>query len=467
MRTLRAALVVVIVTWCGIAHAADRPNFLIIMADDCTHSDLAVYGGRNAKTPHLDRFASQGLVFNRAYLAEAMCQPCRAELYSGRFPMGNGCAWNHSASIPTITTMPQHLGALGYRVGIAGKIHVGPKKAFPFEMVGGYDRSCVHNPTQPHNVADVKAFMSTKQGDKPFCLVICLVEPHRPWVMGDASQYPPDKIQLPPNIADTEQTRKEYGAYLAEITYMDGQVGEILDALDDSGHADDTLVLFSSEQGSQFPGNKWTNWDTGVHTALIARWPGRTPVHQRTDAIVMYADVLPTLVDLAGGDPASHHYDGTSFQQVLLGKADTHRTYAYTEHNNVPEGTPYPVRGVTDGTFRYVRNLTPDAAYFEKHLMAKGTYWTTWVDEESTDARTHDLIERFVHRPAEQLYNTSLDPYEMVNLADDPKHAAIKAKLSAELDRWLKAQGDPGVAQDTQEAYEASKHGNHLYRAPE
>ena len=85
------------------------------MADDCTHSDLPVYGGRNAVTPHLDKLASESLVFNHAYLASAMCQPCRAELYSGLYPMRNGCAWNHSASRPDITTMPHHLKALGYR----------------------------------------------------------------------------------------------------------------------------------------------------------------------------------------------------------------------------------------------------------------------------------------------------------------------------------------------------------------
>ena len=77
-----------------------QPNFLIIMADDCTHTDLPLFGGQNAKTPHLDRLASQGLVFDHAYLSEAMCQPCRSELYSGQHPMRNGSAWNHSASRP-------------------------------------------------------------------------------------------------------------------------------------------------------------------------------------------------------------------------------------------------------------------------------------------------------------------------------------------------------------------------------
>jgi len=110
----------------------------------------------------------------------------------------------------------------------------------------------------------------------PFCLVIALVEPHVPWVMGDVSQYPPKKINLPLNIADTPRTRENFGRYLAEITYMDGQVGELLRMLDESGKADDTLVLFTSEQGAQFPGCKWTNWDTGLHTVMNNSYWGTT-----------------------------------------------------------------------------------------------------------------------------------------------------------------------------------------------
>ncbi|MFC1795187.1 sulfatase-like hydrolase/transferase, partial [Planctomycetota bacterium] len=152
-----------------------KPNFLIIMADDCTHNDLPVYGGQNAVTPNIDQLASEGLVFNRAYLGSAMCQPCRAELYSGLYPMRNGCAWNHSASRPNITTMPHHLGALGYRVGLAGKVHVKPDKAFAFTSVGGFDASCVRNPTRPHNLQGITRFMGDNQS-QPFCLVVALVE---------------------------------------------------------------------------------------------------------------------------------------------------------------------------------------------------------------------------------------------------------------------------------------------------
>lgn len=451
--------------------AVERPNVLIIMADDCTHSDLPIYGGANAKTPNIDFLAAQSLVFNRAYLCSAMCQPCRAELYSGQYPLRNGCAWNHAASRSSATSLPQYLGKLGYRVGLAGKIHVSPKAAFPFESVGGYDQNCVRNPTQTHDISMVHEFMA-RDSKQPFCLVVALVEPHVPWVMGDASQYPPDEIELPPNIADNQRTRQEYARYLAEITYMDGQVGELLQELEAAGGAEDTLVLFTSEQGAQFPGCKWTNWDTGVHTALIARWPG-TIAPGRTDALVQYADVAPTLIEAAGGELTGWQLDGTSFLGVLKGTAQTHRRYVYGMHNNYPEGPAYPIRSITDGEYHYIKNLTPDEVYIEKHVMGingEGTlnnhYWATWVWDATTHPKTYNLVKRYTHRPAEELYRLSSDRFEFTNLADRPEHAELKQRLAGELEEWMHSQGDPGIEQDTPESHRAAKQGRHRFFPP-
>lgn len=461
-------LLVLLLSYVSILYSADRPNVLIIIADDCTFNDLPLYGGQNAKTPNLDKLASQGLVFNHAYLSEAMCQPCRSELYSGQHPMRNGSAWNHSGSRPDTKSLPHYLGDLGYRVGLTGKVHVTPRKAFPFEKLDGFDPSCVRNPTREHDLDLVSQFM--KRDDKPFCLVVALVEPHVPWVMGDRSQYPDDQIKLPPYIVDTEQTRDAFARYLAEITYMDGQVGEILDTLESTGKADDTLVLFTSEQGSQFPGCKWTNWDNGLHTALIARWPGKVPAGKRTDTMVQYADVAPTLVDLAGGNPMQHAFDGTSFLDSLKDPDKPHRNYAYGIHNNIPEGPSYPIRSITNGDFRYIRNLKPDGIYIERHLMGlngngslNNSYWGTWVFQTGRNPDAEAIVLRYMNRPAEQLYKTSEDPYELVNLAGDPRYADIKAELSSELDLWLHNQNDPGAPLDTYEAHAAAKKGEHIY----
>ncbi len=451
------------------AEAEGKPNFLIILADDCTHSDLPVYGGKNAKTPNIDALARESLVFNHAYLSEAMCQPCRSELYTGQFPVRNGSAWNHSASRPETTSIAQHLGKLGYRVGLTGKVHVTPPKVFAFEQIDGFDGNCVRSPTLPHTTEPITEFMQ-RDTDGPFCLVVALVEPHVPWVMGDPSQYPTDQLQLPPYLVDTPLTRDAYARYLAEITYMDGQVGEILAALDSTGKADNTLVLFSSEQGAQFPGCKWTNWDNGLHTALIARWPNKTQAGKRSDAIVQYADVAPTLVEAAGGQFDADAYDGRSFLASLRDWTVPHRAFAYGIHNNVPEGPAYPIRSISNGRFRYIRNLTPDEIYIEKHLMGinndgslNNPYWATWVFQSGNRGRAEMLVKRYMKRPAEQLYHTAEDPYELTNLAGDPQFAAIQAELSRELDRWLRDQKDPGIPLDTTESLNAARRGAHAF----
>ena len=450
------------------ATANASPNFLLILADDCTYNDLPLYGGQNAKTPHIDRLASEGLTFNRAYLSSSMCLPCRAELYSGLYPMSNGCSWNHSGCRPGITGMPQALGKLGYRVGLAGKRHVRPEEVFPFSKIEGFDPNCVRTPTLAHDLGPIREFMKGKGDDQPFCLVVALTEPHVPWVMGDATKYPPKKLKLPPNVADTTRTREDFSKYLAEITYMDGQVGDILKTLDQTGKANDTLVLFSSEQGSQFPGCKWTTWDTGLHTALVARWPGKVAKGKRTDAMVQYADVLPTLLSLAGGE--GKDLDGTSFDAVLTGRKTKHRKFTYGMHNNVPEGPPYPTRTVFDGQYRYTLNLTPDELFIEKHLMGlKGKavlnnpYWSTWVRDTWSKPEIYALVKRYQLRPPEALYHTASDPYEMNNLADDPDHQSRKKVLGKELLRWMKEEGDPGIKLDTMKAHSAAREGKHLF----
>ena len=447
--------------------ASQSPNFLLILADDCTYNDLPLYGGVNAKTPNLDRLAGEGLTFNQAYVASSMCQPCRAELYSGLYPMGNGCAWNHSGCRPEITGMPQALGKLGYRVGLAGKTHIRPAPVFPFEKVEGFDQNCVRNPTLEHDLGAARKFMERKR-DEPFCLVIALTEPHVPWVMGDASQDPPKKLKLPPNIADTSRTREDFSKYLAEITYMDGQVGEILKALQECGKAEDTLVLFSSEQGSQFPGCKWTTWNTGLHTALIARWPEKIKAGRRTDALVQYTDILPTLIEIADGQ--IEEMDGQSFTGVLHGKKTDHRKYVYGMHNNFPEGPPYPTRTISDGTHRFIMNLTPDELYIEKHLMGlKGNavlnnpYWATWVRDSWEKPEIYKLVKRYQSRPEISFYNTVEDPYEMNDLAQNKIYDQKIQGMRKELKRWMKAEGDPGVLLDTKKAHQAAKTGNHLF----
>ena len=249
---------------------------------------------------------------------------------------------------------------------------------------------------------------------------------------------------------------------------MDSQVGEILGSLKESGKAKNTLVLFSSEQGSQFPGCKWTTWNTGLHTALIARWPDKIEEGKRTEALVQYADVLPTLVELAGGN--SKGFDGSSFAKLFSGKVDTHRKYVYGMHNNFPEGPPYPTRTVSDGVYRLILNLTHEELFIEKHLMGlKGNavlnnpYWATWVRDSWTKPEIYKLVKRYQSRPKMSFYHSLIDPYEMNDLTGIKKYHRKIEEMKKELERWMKDQKDPGIQLDTMEAHQNAKAGNHLF----
>ena len=131
----------------------------------------------------------------------------------------------------------------------------------------------------------------------------------------------------------------------------------------------------------------------------------------------------------------------------------------------------YPIRSISDGRYHYVRNLQNQNLYIEKHLMGiKGDgklnnkYWQTWVFESFANPKALRLIQRYQLRPSEELFDMESDPYEMENLAGSSGVAAIQTELSAELDRWLKGQADPGIEQDTPETHQAAKKGEHRFR---
>ena len=446
-------IVLLIVLAAAYLQAAEKPNFLIIMGDDCTFNDLPLYGGQNIETPNLDTFASEGMVFNKAYVSMSMCVPCRSEMYSGLYPARSGVCWNHSKAKPGTKSAPHYLGEAGYRVGITGKVHVTPKKCFPFENIKGFQPNCVA-PTAEFDCAGIEEFMA-RDKEQPFYLAVCLVVPHVVWTVGDSSKFDLDKLKLPKYMANTPQTRKDFAKYLAEIEYMDMQIGEILKSLEKTGQADNTLILFTSEQGAQIPGCKWTNWELGVHTGLVVKWPGKVKSGVRTDALVQYADVLPTFMDAAGVSYKKEQFDGMSFLQVLQGKTDRHRKYVYAMHNNVPEGPSFPIRSVRTTKYSYIRNLSPERIYIERHLLAvdeHNPYWDTWIYTSGDNDNTYNLVERYLRRPAEELYDLESDPLEFNNLADNQKYSKVKSELSNELDRWMAEQGDIGAELDTRKS---------------
>ena len=432
---------------------ADKPNVVFLLADDLTFSDVPVWGGVNVKTPNLDRLAAEGMTFDRAYVSMPMCSPTRAAFYTGLYPPRNGTMWNHANCKPGTESWPQHLGRLGYRVGLTGKKDVRPEAVVPFEHIRGATGNPVGE-TADFDTEGVREFVTRDPG-QPFAVAIGFTSPHVPWTVGDPAAFDRRQFKLPPHLPDNPGVRKAFADYLAEVAYLDGQIGEVMAVLKETGHDRDTIVVFSTEQGAQMPGAKWCLWDIGTHTGLIVRWPGVVKPGTRTDALAQDVDLLPTLIAAGGGDPkaAGDKLDGYSLLPVLKGEADkTGRQYVYTINNQVPEGPPYPIRAVSDGRMTYIRNLAPGHAYLVKFTQGgdgrDSQLWHSMIFSAHLNPDSRRLIDRVILRPAEELYDLSADPANMHNLIGDPAHAADKARLSAALDEWMSQVGDPGAAAD-------------------
>ena len=418
------------------ASAAPPPNLVFIIADDCTFRDIGCYGGQ-ARTPNIDRMATEGLKFNRCFQTAPMCSPTRHNLYTGLYPVKSGAYPNHAFASPGTQSIVHYLKPLGYRVALSGKRHIAPAEVFPFEYSGN---------NNPDMAAIDRLFGECRKNDTPFCLFACSNEPHTPWNQGDPSAYPPEQNNLPPYIADTPFVREQFSKYLAEITYFDGQVGEILELIDKHALRRNTLVMVVSEQGNSLPFAKWTCHEMGLGSAMIVRWPGRVKPGSETDAIVDYCDVTPTFVEAAGGTP-SPVLDGKSFLQVLLGKADRHKdmTFGLMTTRGIIDGNDcYPIRSVRDEQYRLIWNLNPGES-FQNACTTSREFQSMLQAAAAGDERARWVTENYRNRPEFELYDVVGDPMEMNNMAGDPKYSGVIAELKRHLDAWMKSQGDLGI----------------------
>jgi uncharacterized sulfatase len=301
-----------------------QPNFLFIIADDCTHRDIGCYGGQ-AKTPNIDQLAKEGMRFTQCFQAAPMCSPTRHNIYTGLYPVKSGAYPNHTFAKDGTKSIVHYLKPHGYRVALSGKTHIAPKEVFAFEYSGGKN---------PDLKAVEKLFEESDKSGTPFCLFACSNEPHTPYTMGDPSKYDAATLKLPANFVDTLETRTEYVKYLAEISYYDWQVGECLRLLDKHGHADNTLVVVVSEQGSSFPFAKWTCYDSGLQSAMIARWPGKIKADTTSDYTFCFTDMLATFADLLNEKlPTGAAENSFTMLPTLLGQSMDQRP-AIIHHSN-------------------------------------------------------------------------------------------------------------------------------------
>lgn len=423
------------------AFAQQKPNIVFMLADDCSSWDLGAYGSKDAITPTIDGLAKEGMKFTKCYQASPMCSPTRQNILTGLSPFRSGAYPNHTNVNGNVNSIAHYLKPLGYRVALGGKQHYGPSENFPIEYLGK-EKGGGLDP----NFANIDTFLNTVSISKqPFCLFVMSNQPHTPWNHGDTTLFNKEKLTLPPFYADLPKTRAGFRNYLAEINYLDGQVKKALDLLKKYHLDDNTIFVFSSEQGNSLPFAKWTCYNIGLKSALIVRWPGKVKANTVSNALVEYSDITPTFIDIAGGK-AIDSLDGKSIVPVLLGKTQEHKKYTYGQMTTrgIVEGSDYyPIRSVSNGKYRYIINLTPDVEF--RNVINESPFFKEWEKDAEHNPKTKALVQKHLYRPSEEMYDDEKDPYNQHNLINDTKLQTVKADLKKQLKVWMEHTGDKGI----------------------
>lgn len=418
---------------------AKRPNIVVFLADDLGLLDTGPYGSRDARTPNIDRLAAAGQSFDRAFVASPACAPSRAALLTGLMPARNGAEVNQAAPRSWVRKLPSYLKDLGYEVVAFGKVsHYNQTGLYGFDH---FEHDGFHD---PEGIPAAVDWLKQRHSDKPLAIFVGSNWPHVPWPK-TTEGYDPAVVGLPGKSIETPITRNARARYLAAVTKLDTELGQVL-AASDSTLGQDTFVLFSSDHGAQWPFGKWNLYDTGIRVPMIVRWRGHVAANTRNNAMVSWVDILPTLLDLAGGK-APADIDGQSFAGVIDGKTQTARPEIFTTHTGDGRVNVYPMRSVRTDRWKYIRNEHPEWVY-TTHIdqfvnrVDSGAYWPSWLEAAKRDARSKAIVDAYYKRPAEELYDLAADPGETRNLAKDRRYAATMADLRKRLDTWMVAQGD-------------------------
>ncbi|QDT84166.1 sulfatase-like hydrolase/transferase [Gimesia chilikensis] len=414
-----------------------RPDMVIFLSDDHTWRDSSVYGSPDIKTPNMDRLAAQGMTFNNAFVASPSCAPSRAALLTGLYPANNGAEPNHSRPRVEIKKLPAYLQELGYEVVSFGKVgHYKQTPEYGFDIARHFR---YHEDVAIHKAIE---WLQQRDSNRPLCLFVGTNWPHVPWPeeIGDID---PAALQVPPHHVDTPVTREWRAKYMAAIQTMDRELGQVYDVARQK-LGDDVFFLHTSDHGAQWPFGKWNLYDEGIRTPLIVSWPGQIKPGVRTDAMASWIDILPTLIDVAGGTPPDS-IDGRSLLPVLKGETTTHREVIFTTHSGDGDNNVYPMRAARtlDG-WKYIRNLHPEFR-FTSHVTnarAKNGYWDSWVQKAITDPQARQKVRRYLERPDEELYQVNTDPYEQQNRVNEPEQAERLRILRQQVDDWLAETGD-------------------------
>jgi len=428
----------------GRSRAARRLNLILITADDLG-PQLGCYGDAQARTPHLDQLAADGVRFTHAWVTQASCSPSRSSMFTGLFPHQNGqLGLSHRgySMTPGWPTLPKVLKDAGYRTGVIGKIHVQPEKDLPFDFR-------ITNAGRTGNVqavdGDVRKFLA-ETGGQPFFLMLNYVDPHRPFhqqIEGlPAKPHTADDTAPFPFLGlDTPKVRAEVAGYYNGAERVDHAIGLVRAALRDAGHADDTVILFIGDHGPPFTRGKTTCYEAALRIPYLVYWPGNQRPGTVCDSLVSTVDILPTFC-AAAGIAAPENIEGRSLAPLLSGDTAGWREYLAGEYNSHGPANWYPRRAMTDGRYKLIQNLLRDRP--NPVLGVDGCKaWGESRLPQFDGAAIRVVYDRHQRPPAEEFYDLEADPNEFVELSSSPQHAAALDRLRGQLNRWRLATADP------------------------
>ena len=440
---MRFILALTVLCFVNVTLAADRPNLVVFISDDVSWNDHGCYGNPAARTPNIDRLASNGRRFNNAYQTASSCSPSRSSIITGRYPHNNGKAAElHLPISGHLPWFPELLRTAGYYTALSGKNHMSKSGA----KVSAWDFESKGTGRKPNNSGghgDWVSVVENRPREKPFFFWFASTDAHRGWngdsEWDDAAYGPkhrPEDVIVSPFLVDDLATRNDLASYYNEVTRFDHFIGRVESALKSQGVWDNTLVLILSDNGRPFNRAKTRLHDSGMKTALIAHWPaGIVSAGQDTDSLVSVIDIAPTLLEIAGVRTLET-MQGISFVGILKDASTATRQWAFSEHN----WHDYQAHGraIRGGGFLLIKNFRP---YFSQpgpaDALRSPTYDALKVARDANRLTPAQADVFLAPRPVIELYDARKDPNQLTNLAGNPDYANRQQQLTALLDRWM------------------------------
>lgn len=432
-------------------------NVLLITADDLDRNSLGCYGSTVKDiSPNIDQFAQRALRFNQVFVNAAICVPSRGVLATGLYSHNSGV--NGFVKMKDGTSIPLLMELLrdsGYYLGILGKLgHSTPKRDFKWDYEK--DQHELGDGRSPQLYYDrIKEFLAlSKNSNKPFYLMVNSHDPHRPYhipsepLKNGAEKpsriYAPDEIQVPGFVTDLPQVRTELSYYFNSVKRLDDTFGKIIQALEESGLADNTLILFISDNGIAIPFAKANTYHASNRTPFIISWPGVTKKGSiNSKDFISTIDYLLTILE-AVNISAPQKVDGRSLVPLLKGESQQGRDKVYTQIDYKNGGGPTPMRSIQTKKYSYIFNAWSDG----ERVYANNNEGLTMKALEAaagSNAAAAERVHTYRIRVPEELYDLEKDPDCLKNLVNDPKLQKDLEIFRKDLEAWMKRTNDPLV----------------------